>query len=541
MSVQVVRKVRGRTVVLSHVGTAHDDLTLHALIDKAEEFMGLDAQMSLDIGIDVPVRARPSMVDISNYLESASDKQLELLVERGADSTVLRDPPRAQRAPVAESNFPASPRVISSPARLIWDVLAMVYQQLGFASLHDEAFMSTVIARVVKPTSKAQVPEVLASMGRCAPHENTIYNALKRCHERDYKKIISAKCHEYVRTNHQVTMVLYDVTTLYFETSKEDVLRKIGMSKERRVDPQIVVGLITDNLGFPLHVDFFHGKTAETTTLIPMLEAYRNAHDLESLTVVADAAMLSATNLDELDAAGINYIVADRLKKAPHAVTISDDDMAAWSKKTDTYEIVETTKTMGKAGNAVTRRVVVGFSPKRYKYDTFTLQKQKEKAQATVAGKAATRLPRFVSRNKDTLRINESAFDKALALAGWKGYVTNLDKDQVAGSEVISLYHELHHIENAFRMAKTDLQARPIFHRTEDAIQAHLTIVLAALAMSKHIYLTCQITTPKLVATLSQYRHALVETGKHRYEIPPQLTPEIEEKINQLKNFKPGD
>nr|WP_222149835.1 transposase [Corynebacterium diphtheriae] len=137
------------------------------------------------------------------------------------------------------------------------------------------------------------------------------------------------------------------MTTLYFETPKEDELRAIGMRKKRRVDPQIIVGLVTDNNGFPLHIDFFHGRTAETTTLIPMMPTYQHAHDLQGLTVVADAAMLSARNLDALDAAGIDYIVADRLKKAPHMVTMSDDDLEEWSKRTDTYEVVESTKAMG--------------------------------------------------------------------------------------------------------------------------------------------------------------------------------------------------
>ncbi|WP_257162684.1 hypothetical protein [Corynebacterium cystitidis] len=126
-------------------------------------------------------------------------------------------------------------------------------------------------------------------------------------------------------------------------------------------------------------------------------------------------------------------------------------------------------------------------------------------------------------------------------MAGWIGYVTNLDKEQVSGSAVITFYHKLYYIENAFRMAKTDLQARPIFHRTDHAIRAHLTVVLAALAISKHIYLTTGVTIPKLVESLSKYRHALIQAGHQRYELPPQLTPEIEQHLRALKNYKSTD
>lgn len=528
VSVQVVRYKAGRIEVLKHFGTAHNDLSLDHLIDQAEDFLGANAQLTLDIGVEPPARSRPRMADISNYHDTADSGQgtLDFAASRPAESQepAARNGARAGR----------SPRVVASPARLVWDVLDGVYRKLGFDEIGDETFAATVIARMVEPSSKMQVRRIIGELGRVPMHYNTVYNALRRCIERDYYQHISRKCHAYVRQHHQVTMVLYDVTTLYFETPKEDELRKIGMSKERRVDPQIVVGLVTDNNGFPLHIDFFHGRTAETTTLIPMITAYQHAHDLQGLTVVADAAMLSAGNLDALDAAGIDYIVADRLKKALHMVTISDDGLEEWSKRTDTYEVVESTKAMGPKDAPTTRRLVVGFSPKRYKYDVYSLGKQKEKAEDAVNGTKQTRLPRFVSKAGAKLTVNEKAYDKALSLAGWKGYVTSLSQEQLSGREVISFYHELYHIENDFRMAKTDLQARPIFHRTQDAIRAHLTVVMAALAMSKHIYLTSGVTAPKLVERLKELRHATVDTGTHRYDIPPNIDEETTNLITTI-------
>ena len=106
------------------------------------------------------------------------------------------------------------------------------------------------------------------------------------------------------------------VTTLYFETEKEDDLRKVGYSKERRVDPQIIVGLLVDRSGFPLRISCWEGNRAETTTIIPVVETFQAAK-VEPLVVVADAGMLSAANLSALDEAGVGFIVGSRTTRAP--------------------------------------------------------------------------------------------------------------------------------------------------------------------------------------------------------------------------------
>lgn len=114
-----------------------------------------------------------------------------------------------------------------------------------------------------------------------------------------------------------MALCLYDVTTLYFEAEKEDDLRRVGYSKERRVDPQIVVGLLVDRAGFPLEISCFEGNRAETHTLIPVIQAFQNRHGISDMVVVADAGMLSASNLKKLDAAGLRFIVGSRQTKAP--------------------------------------------------------------------------------------------------------------------------------------------------------------------------------------------------------------------------------
>ena len=128
--------------------------------------------------------------------------------------------------------------------------------------------------------------------------------------------IISA-LFEHVTNTGGLTLCLYDVTTLYFETEREDDLRKVGYSKERRVDPQVIVGLLVDRGGFPLQVGCWEGNRAETTMIIPMVEAFQAAHGIEELVIVADAGMLSAANLKSLDEAHLRFIVGARQVRAP--------------------------------------------------------------------------------------------------------------------------------------------------------------------------------------------------------------------------------
>ena len=168
------------------------------------------------------------------------------------------------------------------------------YARLGFDVVGDPVFRDLVLCRVVEPTSKLDSVRVLAELGTKPPHVNTLYNCLQRVVGRDYRSLIATACWAHVtRTGGPgVALVLYDLTTLYFEAEKEDDLRKVGMSKERKVDPQITVGLLVARDGFPLDVHVFDGNKAETKTLIPVITAFQERHQISDMVVVADAGML---------------------------------------------------------------------------------------------------------------------------------------------------------------------------------------------------------------------------------------------------------
>jgi Transposase DDE domain len=418
-----------------------------------------------------------------DHIGSAHDAgQLTLLLETararlhtGQQMLPLEDGPAGGR-PIGE------PVVEGTASLIVWETLAAVYGALGFDQIGDEAFKALVLARIIEPTSKADTVRVLAELGVPGPTRVTFMRCLKRAIQRDYRSVIATACYARAVRDGGLALVLYDLTTLHFETDVEDRLRKVGMSKERRVDPQVTVGLLTTGTGFPLQVHLFEGNKAETKTLIPVLTGFAKRHQIDDVVVVADAGMLSAANLVALEAAGFGFIVASKATSA--ADDLADHFRRHGNAFTD-RQTVEATRTMGTGKDSRERRVVYEYSFKRSQHDNRAINKMIERAEAVAGGTRPLKKDRFVKITGAVKGVDWDLVERARYLAGLKGYVTNIDIDTMDGASVVAAYHELYQVERSFRMAKSDLAARPMFHRIRDSIEAHLTIVFAALAISR--------------------------------------------------------
>ncbi len=210
--------------------------------------------------------------------------------------------------------------IVASQAKHLWETLTAAYRVLGLdQACADEVFYQLVLARVVEPTSKLDSIRVLEELGIAAPSHPTIKRRLPSYATDQWRQQLAEACAKHVGLG-PATLVLYDVTTLYFETDEGDGFREPGFSKERRLDPQITVGLLTDVRGFPLQVHAFDGNTAETTTILPVLEAFMAAHQLPEVTVIADAGMMSEANLKRIEDAGLRFIVGARIPDVPYQV-----------------------------------------------------------------------------------------------------------------------------------------------------------------------------------------------------------------------------
>ncbi|WP_443677746.1 IS1634 family transposase, partial [Mycobacterium interjectum] len=211
--------------------------------------------------------------------------------------------------------------ITSSKAAHLWDALCAAYEILGFdeAADGDAAFRQLVLARIIEPTSKADSLRVIEETGIAPVSYPTLNRRLPVFAKPSFRQALSAMCASHARLG-RASLVLYDVTTLHFETDAGDGFREPGFSKERRLDPQITLGLLTDATGFPLTVAAFEGNKAETATMVPVINAFKTAHQLSDVTVVADAGMISEANQVALQAAGLSFILGARIPYLPDVV-----------------------------------------------------------------------------------------------------------------------------------------------------------------------------------------------------------------------------
>ena len=515
VAVQLVVKDHGEVVEIEHVGSAHTDAELALLLAAARDRLQ-PGQQALELGELAMEPARVS--DTADWTRPEPDR-----------------PPAADPAPTTAPGRPradrAGGRVVGTAALTLWNVLADAYHRLGFDTLADDAFRAMVLARVIEPTSKADAVRVLEEIGAPAPTVRTLFRALARCEQRDYRGKLAAACLAHTTRDGALSLILYDVTTLHFEAENEDSLRKVGMSKERRVDPQVQVGLLVDRSGFPLEVHCFEGNTAETSTLLPVLNGFRERHKATDLVVVADAGMLSARNLNAIEDAQLSFIVGSRISKAPY-------DLAAHFERHgnafDDGQVLESTRVMGTGKNKRGRRVVWQWSRKRYRHDIQAINAMVDRAEKVAAGKRPLKKDRFVRIEATGTEVDWGLVDRARQLAGLKGYVTNLPASTMDGEAVVAAYHDLWQVEKSFRMAKSDLRARPIFHHKHESIEAHLTVVFAALAVSRHLQDATGFSIKNIVHTLRAVRSATVRLGGQEITLDPDIPAAAQDILDRL-------
>ena len=501
-AVQIAERRGGRDRVIEHVGSARTDAELAALVALARRKM------------------HPG--------------QGELDLSAGA--------------------VPAGQAVITSKSSaVLWQVLSSAYERLGFDAVGDESFKQLVLARIVEPTSKADSLRVLDEIGVEHGSLRTMFRSLARCMERGYRDVVATACFTHAATSGDLSLIMYDVTTLYFEAEKEDALRKVGYSKERRVDPQIVVGLLVDRNGFPLEIGCYEGNQAETATIIPIVKQFTDRHNVADMVVVADAGMLSTSNLAELDEAGLRFIVGSRVTKAPvdleshfrwHGDAFTDgqviDTLTPRNRRTiENDPMVKAEPIWDPEQHPGSWRAVWAYSNKRAVRDGKTLTLQENRARQVIAGEKTARTPRFVKTANGAKTLDEASLARARRLAGLKGYVTNIPASLMPAREVIASYHDLWNVEASFRMSKTDLKARPIFHHTRDAIEAHLTIVFTALAIARHLQNTTALSIKKIVQTLRPLQQITLTIAGHEHTAADPLTDTAREIITAIRIQRP--
>ncbi len=520
---QIAEYVDGRRKIVAHLGSAHTEVELGALLERARLLLHDAGQDELELGVEPR----------SAQVELLAPPTLDVGLFPGVEAVEAGERVGSGRGRRRVS----APRVVSTSSRLLFDTLAGVYDDLGFGVVGDATFRDLVIARIVEPTSILDVGRVLEELGQSPASEKTMRRTLQRCIGRGYRDQVAGACFAHAATAGDLSLVLYDTTTLYWEAEKEDDLRKVGYSKERRVDPQIVVGLLVDRGGRPLEIGCYEGNKAETATIIPIVEQFQQRHGVADMVVVADAGMLSASNLRELDEAQLRFIVGSRATKAPidlasyfrwHGDAFADGQVIDTltpknSRLIENDPMVKREPVWDPDQHPGSWRAVWAYSTKRAVRDNKTLTLQENRAKAVVAGEKAARTPRFVKTSNGTKSLDQASLARARRLVGLKGYVTNIPAHVMPAGEVIASYHDLWRVEQSFRMSKTDLRARPMFVRTRDAVEAHLTIVFTALAVSREVQQRTGLSIRNVTRQLRPLRSATILANGAEQTIPPAI------------------
>lgn len=394
---------------------------------------------------------------------------------------------------ISKINFSEIAIVESKPI-FAYKFLSDVYGRLGFDEYGDTVLKDLIIARIFFPSSKNEARELLLDSFERKYSLKTIYRHLKRTFDDKFKEFIQGKLIDFARKDlgDSLRLILYDVTTLYFDSQAKEGLKDFGFSKDHRPqDTQVVVGLVVNKDGFPLYFDVFKGNTFEGHTFLVTIEKIIKLLDNPKIIVVTDAGMLSKININDLHKRNIGFIVGARVSNLP--ITLIDKISKRLNKKDKKASFFDYNNF----------RLVCEYLTTRANKDRSDRQKQLQKAQNVInkPSKVTSRFRFLKKSDGKKYVINQDLILKSEKLEGIKGLVTNT---KLTKKEIIEKYHNLWKIENCFRVTKSDLEARPIFHHLEETIKAHLVIVFAGLAITRLIEIKTNLSIKKVIKTISK-------------------------------------
>lgn len=361
-------------------------------------------------------------------------------------------------------------------------IFGKIYDAIGFNAIQEDLFRHLVIARLTFPLSKLKTIDYIYRYQGVDIEIDQVYRFLDKLNNtlKDQVEQIAYQ-HTLKILKGKISIVFYDMTTLYFEASEEDDLRKTGFSKDGKHQlPQIYLGLLVGLGGYTIGYDIFEGNIYEGDTLIPVIDKLTNKFNLSKPIIVADAGLLSNENINRLTSNGYTYIIGARPKS--ESASIKNKILSAHLKDGETMVINKT------GGN----RLILSFSDKRAAKDEHNrkrglqrLEKQMRSGKLTKANINNKGYNKYLRMNGEVvIEIDYEKFNEDKQWDGLKGYITNTT---LKPAMILEQYKNLWHIEKAFRMSKTDLRIRPIYHRLKRRIEAHICLSFTAYSIYKEL------------------------------------------------------
>lgn len=416
-------------------------------------------------------------------------------------------------------------------------VLGKIFDEIGFDQIEDELFKDLVLYRLVYPKSKLKTTEYLFRYEQKEYSEDEIYRYLDKLNDTQ-KETVQNISYQHTKAilEGEINIVFYDVTTVYFEIDNEDELRKTGFSKEgKHQNPQIVLGLLVSKNGYPLAYDIFEGNQFEGHTMLPIIDSFRNKYHLRQLVVVADSGLLSHKNIEELKQKKYEFVLGARIKNESKTVK---EKILALNLKNGESQII-------KKGDL---KLIITYSDARAKKDKYnrekglrSLEKRMRTGKLTKASINNRGYNKYLKLEGEIkVIIDKEKFEQDAKWDGLKGYLTNA---KMRKETILENYSHLWRIEKAFRVSKTDLKIRPIFHRKQKRIEAHICLNFIAYKVYKELERQLEekksdLSPEKVIEIMQSVYQIEILTPKTKKIIKKTLllTPE-HKKLNELFNF----
>jgi transposase len=436
VSVQILLKESGRNKLLKTMGSSSDPKEIMILKERArQELERLKGQVSLFVF--------EKDLHIESFISELSNAQIRTI----------------------------GPELI----------FGKVYDHIGYNKVNNDLLRHLVIARLAFPLSKLKTIEYLYRYQGIILDLDTVYRFMDKLNTELKDQIEQTTFKHTLKVlNGNLSIMFYDMTTLYFEASDEDDLRKTGFSKDgKHSNPQIYLGLLVGLGGYAIGYDIFEGNIYEGHTLIPTIENISKKFNLSKPIIVADAGLLNKDNIKLLESEGYKYILGARIKNESKE---NKEKMLCASFEDESYITLE-------SGNA---KLIVQYSSKRAKKDEHNRKRGLKNLENKIkSGKLTKQNINNRGYNKYLkmegeikISIDEEKFKSDQKWDGLKGYMTNCN---LQPSVIIENYKNLWQIEKAFRMSKTDLRIRPIYHRLRKRIEAHICISFVAYSIYKEL------------------------------------------------------
>ena len=352
--------------------------------------------------------------------------------------------------------------------------------------------------------------------------------------------------------NRELNVVLYDVTTYYFESVKKDEIKGFGFSKDNKVNQvQVVMGLLIDNNGIPVGYELYPGNTSEFSTLYPVIKDLKEKYKLKKVIVAADRGLNSGKNLFLLKELGLDYVMAYKLKGAKKEIKEKLFEDGYTIEKEFKYKLIEHVKEIRIDGKTekIQDNLLLGYSEKRAKKDKADRQRLLDKADRLLNNPSMMKQElkkggkKFIKVTKGNLDIelDVKQIEEAEKMDGF--FAIEYSQKELTGREVREIYGSLWKIEDSFRVLKTNLEARPIFVWSEKRIRAHFLICYLALVIERYLEKLLKdnnvnLSTAKIQEAIRNTTLGSVETLMGDYYIKDAESKEYLDIINSVKMNK---